>query len=123
MTTPLMAGDPRFSPIETAVAEIAAGRPVVVVDDADRENEGDMVFAAEMATPELVAFTVRYTSGVVCVPLTGEICDRLDLPPMHHINQDRKQTAYTVSVDAAEGVTTGISAADRAHTIGCSPTR
>ena len=117
MTTPLMAGDQRFSPIETAVAQIAAGRPVVVVDDADRENEGDIVFAAEMATADLVGFTVRYTSGVVCVPLTGEICDRLDLPPMHHVNQDRKQTAYTVSVDAAEGVTTGISAADRARTI------
>ncbi|MGZ4619787.1 MAG: bifunctional 3,4-dihydroxy-2-butanone-4-phosphate synthase/GTP cyclohydrolase II [Frankiaceae bacterium] len=112
-----MAGDSRFSPIETAVAQIAAGRPVIVVDDADRENEGDIVFAAEMVTPDLVAFTVRYTSGVVCVPLTGEICDRLDLPPMHHINQDRKQTAYTVSVDAADGVTTGISAADRARTI------
>jgi 3,4-dihydroxy 2-butanone 4-phosphate synthase/GTP cyclohydrolase II len=106
-----------FSTIEEAVAQIAAGRPVVVVDDADRENEGDLIFAAEAATPELVGFTVRYTSGMICVPMTGEDCDRLDLPPMYHPNQDRRGTAYTVSVDAREGVSTGISAADRARTI------
>jgi 3,4-dihydroxy 2-butanone 4-phosphate synthase/GTP cyclohydrolase II len=106
-----------FSTIEEAVAEIAAGRAVVVVDDADRENEGDLIFAAEAATPELVGFTVRHTSGMICVPMTGEECDRLDLPPMYHTNQDRRGTAYTVSVDAREGVTTGISAADRARTI------
>ncbi len=106
-----------FGTIEQAVADIAAGKAVVVVDDADRENEGDLVFAAEMATPELVGFTVRYTSGVICVPLEGGDCDRLELPPMYHVNQDRKGTAYTVSVDAREGVTTGISAADRALTI------
>ncbi|TDC42817.1 bifunctional 3,4-dihydroxy-2-butanone-4-phosphate synthase/GTP cyclohydrolase II [Micromonospora sp. KC207] len=103
--------------IEQAVADIAAGRPVVVVDDADRENEGDLIFAAELATPELVAFMVRYTSGYICVPLTEDECDRLDLPPMHHTNQDRRGTAYTVTVDAREGIDTGISAADRAHTI------
>jgi 3,4-dihydroxy 2-butanone 4-phosphate synthase/GTP cyclohydrolase II len=106
-----------FAPIEQAVADIAAGRPVVVVDDADRENEGDLVFAAQKATPELVGFTVRYTSGVICVPMLGEDLERLDLPPMYHHNQDRRGTAYTVSVDAREGVSTGISAADRAHTI------
>ncbi|NLU80508.1 bifunctional 3,4-dihydroxy-2-butanone-4-phosphate synthase/GTP cyclohydrolase II [Micromonospora sp. HNM0581] len=106
-----------FADIEHAVAEVAAGRPVVVVDDADRENEGDLIFAAELATPELLAFTVRYTSGFICVPLTESECDRLDLPPMYHTNQDRRQTAYTVTVDAVEGVDTGISAADRAHTI------
>ncbi|MEO3779615.1 bifunctional 3,4-dihydroxy-2-butanone-4-phosphate synthase/GTP cyclohydrolase II [Micromonospora sp. B11E3] len=106
-----------FASIEQAVADIAAGRPVVVVDDADRENEGDLIFAAELATPELVAFMVRYTSGYICVPLTESECDRLDLPPMHHTNQDRRGTAYTVTVDAREGVSTGISAADRAHTI------
>jgi 3,4-dihydroxy 2-butanone 4-phosphate synthase/GTP cyclohydrolase II len=117
VTTPLEAGDFRFGTIEQAVADVAAGRAVVVVDDADRENEGDIIFAAEMATPELLAFTVKYTSGVVCVPLAGPDCDRLELPPMYHVNQDRKGTAYTVSVDAREGVTTGISAADRAHTI------
>jgi 3,4-dihydroxy 2-butanone 4-phosphate synthase/GTP cyclohydrolase II len=106
-----------FASIEQAVADIAAGRPVVVVDDADRENEGDLIFAAELATPELVAFMVRHTSGYICVPLTESECDRLDLPPMHHTNQDRRGTAYTVTVDAREGVGTGISAADRAHTI------
>jgi 3,4-dihydroxy 2-butanone 4-phosphate synthase / GTP cyclohydrolase II len=106
-----------FGSIERAVADIASGRPVVVVDDADRENEGDLVVAAELATAESIAFFVRWTSGVICVPLTGPDCDRLGLPPMHHTNQDRKQTAYTVSVDARDGVTTGISAAERAHTI------
>ncbi len=106
-----------FGTIEQAVADIAAGRPVVVVDDADRENEGDLIFAAEKATPELLAFMIRYTSGYVCVPLTGEDCDRLELPPMYHTNQDRRGTAYTVTVDAREGVSTGISAADRSHTI------
>jgi 3,4-dihydroxy 2-butanone 4-phosphate synthase/GTP cyclohydrolase II len=103
--------------IERAVAEIAAGRPVIVVDDADRENEGDLIFAAEKATPELLAFMVRYTSGYICAPLTAADADRLELPPMYHTNQDRRGTAYTVTVDAREGVTTGISAADRAHTI------
>nr|WP_246843470.1 bifunctional 3,4-dihydroxy-2-butanone-4-phosphate synthase/GTP cyclohydrolase II [Allokutzneria sp. NRRL B-24872] len=106
-----------LDPIERALADIAAGRPVIVVDDEDRENEGDLIFAAEKATPELIAFTVRYTSGYICVPLTGEDCDRLDLPPMYHSNQDVRGTAYTVTVDAKEGVSTGISAADRAHTI------
>jgi 3,4-dihydroxy 2-butanone 4-phosphate synthase/GTP cyclohydrolase II len=106
-----------FGTIERAVADIAAGRPVIVVDDADRENEGDLIFAAEFATPELLAFMVRYTSGYVCVSLTEADCDRLELPPMYHANQDRRGTAYTVTVDAREGVDTGISAADRAHTI------
>jgi 3,4-dihydroxy 2-butanone 4-phosphate synthase / GTP cyclohydrolase II len=106
-----------FGTIEAAVADLAAGRPVVVVDDADRENEGDLVFAAEHATPDLVAFMVRHTSGYICVPLPEPECDRLDLPPMVHTNQDRLGTAYAVTVDAREGITTGISAADRAHTI------
>nr|WP_232328500.1 bifunctional 3,4-dihydroxy-2-butanone-4-phosphate synthase/GTP cyclohydrolase II [Kibdelosporangium sp. MJ126-NF4]CEL22685.1 3,4-dihydroxy-2-butanone 4-phosphate synthase / GTP cyclohydrolase II [Kibdelosporangium sp. MJ126-NF4]CTQ89825.1 3,4-dihydroxy-2-butanone 4-phosphate synthase (EC 4.1.99.12) / GTP cyclohydrolase II (EC 3.5.4.25) [Kibdelosporangium sp. MJ126-NF4] len=103
--------------IERAIRDIADGRPVIVVDDEDRENEGDLIFAAEKATPELVAFMVRYTSGYICVPLTEDDCDRLDLPPMFHTNQDRRGTAYTVTVDARDGVSTGISAADRAHTI------
>ena len=103
--------------IERALTDLKAGRAVVVVDDEDRENEGDLIFAAEMATPELVSFMVRYTSGYVCVALTEEECDRLDLPPMHHTNSDSFRTAFTVTVDAREGVTTGISAADRAHTI------
>ncbi len=106
-----------FAPIEQAVADIAAGKAVVVVDDADRENEGDLIFAAEKATPELVAFMVRYTSGYICVPLTEADCDRLELPPMYHTNQDKRGTAYAVSVDAREGVSTGISAHDRAHTM------
>ncbi|MGH3829759.1 MAG: bifunctional 3,4-dihydroxy-2-butanone-4-phosphate synthase/GTP cyclohydrolase II [Pseudonocardiaceae bacterium] len=106
-----------FAGIDRAIADVAAGRPVIVVDDEERENEGDLIFAAARATPELLAFTVRYTSGYVCVPLTGQDCDRLDLPPMFHTNQDKRGTAYTVTVDAREGVTTGISAADRAHTI------
>ncbi|GAB3563252.1 bifunctional 3,4-dihydroxy-2-butanone-4-phosphate synthase/GTP cyclohydrolase II [Amycolatopsis endophytica] len=115
--TPCGAGVPADTVgIEKAIADIAAGRPVVVVDDEDRENEGDLIFAAEKATPELLAFMVRYTSGYVCVALTEEDCNRLDLPPMYHTNQDQRGTAYTVTVDAAEGITTGISAADRAHT-------
>jgi 3,4-dihydroxy 2-butanone 4-phosphate synthase / GTP cyclohydrolase II len=106
-----------FEPIERAIADIKAGKAVVVVDDADRENEGDLIFAAELATPELLSFMIRYTSGYVCVPLVEAECDRLDLPPMHHSNGDHFRTAFTVTVDAREGVTTGISAYDRAHTI------
>jgi 3,4-dihydroxy 2-butanone 4-phosphate synthase / GTP cyclohydrolase II len=103
--------------IEDAITAIKAGKPVIVVDDEDRENEGDLIFAAEHATPELLAFTVRYTSGYICAPLTEEDADRLELPPMYYTNQDRRGTAYAVAVDAREGVSTGISAADRAHTI------
>lgn len=106
----------RFDSVERAIADIAAGKAVVVVDDEDRENEGDLIFAAEKATPELLAFMVRYTSGYVCVPLDGADCDRLGLPPMFATNQDKHQTAYTVTVDAKVGVGTGISAADRAVT-------
>lgn len=105
-----------FDDIDSALLAIAAGRPVIVVDDEDRENEGDLIFAAEKATPDLVAFTVRYTSGYICVALPGEDCDRLNLPPMYPA-QDRLRTAYTVTVDAKLGVSTGISAADRARTI------
>jgi len=103
--------------VESALLELAAGRPVLVVDDEDRENEGDIIFAAEHATPELLAFTIRYSSGVVCVPMDDERADTLELPPMTAVNEDRKGTAFTVSVDAREGISTGISAADRAHTI------
>ncbi len=117
MTTPLAVGDTRFASIGEAVEAIAAGRPVVVVDDADRENEGDLIFAAEKATPELVAFTIRHTSGVICVPMDGVDLDRLDLDQMVPHNTERMGTAFTVSVDARDGVTTGISAADRALTI------
>ncbi|MBW8480936.1 bifunctional 3,4-dihydroxy-2-butanone-4-phosphate synthase/GTP cyclohydrolase II [Actinomadura sp. PM05-2] len=106
-----------FDPVEDALADIAAGRPVVVVDDEDRENEGDIIFAASAATPELLAFTVRHTSGVICVPMEGADLDRLQIPLMTAQNGERLRTAYTVSVDAAQGVSTGISAADRAATI------
>ncbi|AXI80759.1 bifunctional 3,4-dihydroxy-2-butanone-4-phosphate synthase/GTP cyclohydrolase II [Peterkaempfera bronchialis] len=109
--------DLTLDPVERAIADIAAGRAVVVVDDEDRENEGDLVFAASAATPELMAFTVRYTSGVICAPMTGAELDRLRLPPMTRVNEDRKGTAYAVSVDARDGVSTGISAADRARTV------
>ena len=105
-----------LDPVESAVEAIAAGRPVLVVDDADRENEGDIIFAADAATDELMGLTVRLGSGVICVAMTGEELDRLALPPMTAINEDAKGTAYSVSVDAATGVTTGISAADRART-------
>lgn len=106
----------RFDSIEQAVTDIAAGKAVVVVDNEDRENEGDLIFAAEKATPELVAFMVRYSSGYICTPLLPEDCERLHLPPMMAINEDVRSTAYTVTVDAATG-TTGISAASRAETM------
>jgi 3,4-dihydroxy 2-butanone 4-phosphate synthase / GTP cyclohydrolase II len=103
--------------VEQAIAEIAAGRAIVVVDDASRENEGDIVFAAGKATPELLAFTIRYARGLICVPMLGEDLDRLQLPPMTSDNQEHMGTAFTISVDARDGITTGISAADRARTI------
>ncbi|MBV9445166.1 MAG: bifunctional 3,4-dihydroxy-2-butanone-4-phosphate synthase/GTP cyclohydrolase II [Streptosporangiaceae bacterium] len=103
--------------VDRAIKDIAAGRPVVVVDDENRENEGDIIFAASMATPELLAFMIRYTSGVICVPLPGRELDRLQLPLMTSQNTERMRTAFTISVDARQGVTTGISAADRATTI------
>ncbi len=106
-----------LDPVADAVAAIRDGHAVVVVDDADRENEGDLIFAASRATPEIVGFMIRHTSGVVCVPMEPEQLDRLELPPMTAVNQDSKQTAYAVSVDARDGISTGISAADRAHTI------
>jgi len=106
-----------FDGVDRAIKDIAEGRPVVVVDDADRENEGDIILAASMATPELLAFMIRYTSGVICVPLPGAELDRLHLPLMTSQNTEHMRTAFTLSVDAREGVTTGISAADRATTI------
>ncbi|MEV6633506.1 bifunctional 3,4-dihydroxy-2-butanone-4-phosphate synthase/GTP cyclohydrolase II [Actinoplanes sp. NPDC051470] len=103
--------------VDRAIKDIADGKAVIVVDDEDRENEGDLIFAAEMATPELIAFMRRWTSGYICAPITEAEADRLDLPPQYHTNQDRRGTAYTVTVDARENIGTGISAADRAHTI------
>lgn len=106
-----------LDPIERAINDIRDGRPVVVVDDENRENEGDIIFAAARATPSLLAFTIRHTSGVICVSMPGEALDRLGLPLMVADNRERLRTAYTISVDARDGVTTGISAADRAKTI------
>ena len=103
--------------IEEAVAVIAAGGMVIVVDDDDRENEGDLVMAADAADVASLAFMVNHTSGVICVPMLGEDLQRLEIPMMVTRNEDPKGTAYTVSVDAREGVDTGISAADRARTI------
>ncbi|MCP2293920.1 3,4-dihydroxy 2-butanone 4-phosphate synthase / GTP cyclohydrolase II [Nocardia amikacinitolerans] len=111
------AGQRTLDPVETAITAIAAGGMAVVVDDEDRENEGDLILAAELATTESIAFLVRHTSGVLCAPMAGPDLDRLLLPPMTAVNEDPKGTAYTVSVDAAHGVSTGISAADRAHTL------
>jgi 3,4-dihydroxy 2-butanone 4-phosphate synthase/GTP cyclohydrolase II len=110
-------GEAGLDTVEQAIAEIAAGRAIVVVDDASRENEGDIVFAASKATPELLAFTIRYARGLICVPMLGEDLDRLQLPPMTSDNQEHMGTAFTISVDARDGITTGISAADRARTI------
>ncbi|HTW14980.1 MAG TPA: bifunctional 3,4-dihydroxy-2-butanone-4-phosphate synthase/GTP cyclohydrolase II [Nocardioides sp.] len=106
----------RLDSVERAIADIAAGKAVVVVDDEDRENEGDIIFAASKATPELMAFTIRHSSGVICVPMPGDMLDRLEIPLMTPHNKDKLRTAYTISVDARDGVSTGISAADRAHT-------
>jgi len=117
MTGAAAPGPVPLDSVERAVADIAAGRPVVVVDDANRENEGDIIIAAAMMTPELMAFMIRYTSGVICVPLLAETLDRLQLPLMTSHNTERMRTAFTVSVDARDGVTTGISAADRARTV------
>ena len=103
--------------VRAALEALLAGRPVLVADDADRENEGDVVLAAHLATAEWIAWTVRHTSGLLCAPMTGARADALDLPPMVNDNQDPKQTAYTVTVDAARGISTGISAHDRATTL------
>jgi len=103
--------------VARAIKDIADGRPVIVVDDADRENEGDIIFAASKATPELLAFTIRYGRGLICVPMLGQDLDRLNVPQMTSHNQEHHGTAFTISVDARHDITTGISAADRAKTI------
>ncbi|HET8595989.1 MAG TPA: 3,4-dihydroxy-2-butanone-4-phosphate synthase [Intrasporangium sp.] len=107
----------RLSTIEDALAALTAGRPVLVLDSEDRENEGDVVLAAATATEQWTAWTIRHSSGYLCAPMTAEIADRLELPLMVADNRDPLRTAYTVSVDAAAGVTTGISAADRTRTV------
>ena len=105
------------SPVEDIVAEIRAGRMVILVDEEDRENEGDLVLAADAVTPEAINFMARFGRGLICLTLTRERCERLQLPPMVARNGTKMGTAFTVSIEAAEGVTTGISAADRARTV------
>jgi len=112
-----MSSHPAFAPIEDVIAAIARGEMIVMVDDEDRENEGDLIMAAEHVTAEKIAFIVRHTSGVVVAPLTGERCDDLRLPMMVDHNTESHRTAFTISVDLLEGTSTGISAADRAATI------
>jgi 3,4-dihydroxy 2-butanone 4-phosphate synthase/GTP cyclohydrolase II len=106
-----------FATVEQAIDDIHQGRMVVVVDDADRENEGDLIMAAEKVTAEDLAFMIRHTSGVVCMPIVGERLDELQIPMMVAGSHDLRRTAFTVSVDASRGTTTGISAADRTATI------
>ena len=106
-----------LSSISDALDALRAGKPVIVADDENRENECDVVLSAELATPEWIAWTVRWSSGFICAPMPAEWADRLDLPPMVEVNEDARGTAYTVSVDAADRVSTGISATDRAHTL------
>jgi 3,4-dihydroxy 2-butanone 4-phosphate synthase / GTP cyclohydrolase II len=109
--------DSPFASVEQAIEEIKHGRMVIVVDDADRENEGDLIIAAEKITPESLAFMVRHTSGVICMPVIGERLDELNIPMMVADSTDTQRTAFTISIDATHGTTTGISAADRAATI------
>jgi 3,4-dihydroxy 2-butanone 4-phosphate synthase / GTP cyclohydrolase II len=111
------AGDSPFAPIEEAIEEIRQGRMVVVCDDEDRENEGDLTMAAQFATPEAINFMAKEARGLICLALTPERCDELGLDLMAAKNETPLQTAFTVAIEAREGVTTGISAADRAHTI------
>src|SRR5229473_7407586 len=106
-----------FAAIEDAVEDIREGRMVVVVDDPDRENEGDLVIAAQFATPEAINFMATHARGLICLSLTEERADELGLRPMTEHNEAPLGTAFTVSIEAREGVTTGISAADRSHTI------
>ncbi len=114
MTTPTPVA---ISPVEDIVADMRAGRMVILVDEEDRENEGDLIMAADHVTAEAVNFMARFGRGLICLTLTKERCERLQLPPMTVRNGDKKGTAFTVSIEAAEGVTTGISAADRACTV------
>jgi 3,4-dihydroxy 2-butanone 4-phosphate synthase/GTP cyclohydrolase II len=116
MTTPNLAPVP-ISPVEDIVADMKAGRIVILVDEEDRENEGDLVLAADHVTPEAINFMARFGRGLICLTLTRDRCERLRLPPMVPRNGTKMGTAFTVSIEAAEGVTTGISAADRARTV------
>ena len=117
MNAPLANPTVAISPVEDIVAELRAGRMVILVDEEDRENEGDLVLAADHVSAEAINFMARFGRGLICLTLTRDRCERLQLPPMVPRNGTKMGTAFTVSIEAAEGVTTGISAADRAHTI------
>src|SRR5690606_5839128 len=106
-----------ISPIPELIAELAAGRMVILVDEEDRENEGDLILASDHVTPEAINFMAKFGRGLICLTLTRERCERLRLPPMATRNGTKHGTAFTVSIEATEGVTTGISAADRARTV------
>src|ERR1700739_2003027 len=106
-----------FNSVAEILAELRAGRMVVIMDDEDRENEGDLIMAAERATPESVAFMIRHTSGIICVPMEEGALTRLELPQMVPANSESQRTAFTVSVDLRTGITTGVSSVDRAATI------
>src|SRR5579863_6496603 len=108
---------PSLSPVGEILAELRAGRMVIIMDDEDRENEGDLIMAAERTTSEAVAFMIRHTSGIICVPMEEEGLVRLELPQMVQANSESHRTAFTVSVDVKAGTTTGVSSADRAATI------
>lgn len=107
----------KFAPVEEIIAAIGRGEMVIMVDDEDRENEGDLIFAAEAADPAKMGFVLRHSSGIICLPIEGERLDQLEVPMMVARNTDVRRTAFTVSIDAAEGTTTGISAADRTRTV------
>jgi len=117
MNAPQTLAPVAISPVEDIVADMKAGRMVILVDEEDRENEGDLVLAADHVTPEAINFMARFGRGLICLTLTRERCERLQLPPMVPRNGTKMGTAFTVSIEAAEGVTTGISAADRARTV------
>ncbi len=108
---------PALDSVAEILAELRAGRMVVIMDDEDRENEGDLIMAAECATPDAVAFMIRHTSGIICVPMEEQRLARLELPQMVAVNDEQQRTAFTVSVDVRAGTTTGVSSADRAATI------
>jgi len=107
----------KFSPVDEIIADLKVGKLVIVADDPGRENEADLVGAASLITPESIAFMANHGRGLICTPITPERAKALDLSPMTPKNREAHKTAFTISIDAAEGITTGISAADRAHTI------
>ena len=116
MTSPALS-PVAISPVEDIVADMRAGRMVILVDEEDRENEGDLILASDHVTPEAINFMARHARGLICLTLSREMCERLKLPPMVARNNAQHATAFTVSIEAAEGVTTGISAADRSRTV------